>query len=146
MKRFIAATDAEGRSYLESTEELDDSLGKIHIWKGSLALLDQSAAGVVIDPDNVDLQPGVHGVNWMLNHIPPDRDRAKLAGYQQRPMHRTRTVDFDYILDGELHCQLDLDRVELQAGDVLILRGENHVWFNPGDRTATMLNFLYEPR
>ncbi len=145
MKRYIAGTNAQGQSCIESVTELDDSVGKIHIYKGDLGPLLEGIAEIEIEEANRDLQPGPHGLNWMLNRIPPDSERAK-HGYAQRPMHRTRTLDLDFILDGELHCQFDLDTAVLHAGDILILRGADHLWFNPTDRVATMLNFLYEPR
>jgi hypothetical protein len=54
-------------------------------------------------------------------------------------MHRTDTVDYDIVLDGEIWLELD-DGVttHLRAGDVVIQGGTRHAWRNKGDRTATM--------
>lgn len=45
-------------------------------------------------------------------------------------IHRTRTVDYIVVLDGEIHMLLDDGEVHLRAGDTLIQRGTNHAWVN----------------
>ena len=49
-------------------------------------------------------------------------------------MHRTRTLDYAIVLDGEIDMLLDEGEVHLKAGDILIQRGTNHAWVNRGDR------------
>lgn len=48
-------------------------------------------------------------------------------------MHRTQTVDYGIILEGELTLIVDHGETKLQAGDIVIQRGTNHAWAN---RTA----------
>ena len=45
-------------------------------------------------------------------------------------MHRTQTVDYAVVLEGELTMLLDDEDVVLKAGDVVIQRGTNHAWSN----------------
>lgn len=54
-------------------------------------------------------------------------------------MHRTETLDYGILLDGELWLELD-DGVttHLRAGDVVVQRGTRHAWRNRGELTATM--------
>ena len=47
-------------------------------------------------------------------------------------IHRTRTIDYVVVLEGEVHLMLDESEVHLQAGDVVIQQGTNHAWFNRG--------------
>ncbi len=49
-------------------------------------------------------------------------------------MHRTKTLDYAIVLDGEIDMLLDEGEVHLKAGDILIQRGTNHAWVNRGDR------------
>ena len=49
-------------------------------------------------------------------------------------MHRTRTLDYAIVLDGEIDMLLDEGEVHLKAGDILVQRGTNHAWVNRGDR------------
>ena len=48
-------------------------------------------------------------------------------------MHRTDSVDFAIVLEGEIDMLLDEDEVHLSAGDVVIQRGTNHAWSNRGE-------------
>jgi len=46
-------------------------------------------------------------------------------------MHTTDTVDFDYIISGEVWLELDDgQQVHLQAGDCVIQNGARHAWRN----------------
>ena len=52
----------------------------------------------------------------------------------RHPMiHRTRSLDYIIVLQGEIDLLLDDDEVRLSAGDVVIQRGTNHAWINRGD-------------
>jgi uncharacterized cupin superfamily protein len=45
-------------------------------------------------------------------------------------MHRTDTVDYGIVLEGEIDMWLDDSEVHLRAGDVVIQQGTNHAWVN----------------
>jgi len=63
-------------------------------------------------------------------------------------MHRTRTVDYAIVMQGEIDMLLDDSEVHLQAGDVLIQQGTNHAWVNRGTepcRIAFVLIDANEP-
>jgi uncharacterized cupin superfamily protein len=45
-------------------------------------------------------------------------------------MQKTRSLDFALILEGEVTLVLDLEEVNLSAGDTVVLRGSNHAWSN----------------
>jgi hypothetical protein len=64
---------------------------------------------------------------------------AELFEADEPGMHRTDTVDYDIVLDGEIWLELDDGATtHLRAGDVAIQRGTRHAWRNKGDCTATM--------
>jgi mannose-6-phosphate isomerase-like protein (cupin superfamily) len=48
-------------------------------------------------------------------------------------IHRTRTLDYVIVLEGEIDLLLDDGEVRLAAGDAVIQRGTNHAWINRGD-------------
>jgi mannose-6-phosphate isomerase-like protein (cupin superfamily) len=52
---------------------------------------------------------------------------------------RTRTVDFCFVLDGEITLVLDEAEVPLKAGEMVVQRGTNHAWSNRSDRPATVV-------
>ncbi len=59
-------------------------------------------------------------------------------------MHRTETLDYAVILEGELTMLLDDSEVTLKTGDVLIQRGTNHAWVNRSDKVCRILFVLID--
>lgn len=47
-------------------------------------------------------------------------------------MHRTRSVDYAVVLEGEIDMLLEDSEVHLNAGDVLVQQGTDHAWVNRG--------------
>jgi quercetin dioxygenase-like cupin family protein len=58
-------------------------------------------------------------------------------------MHTTDTIDFEYIVSGEVWLELD-DGVEvhLKAGDTVVQNGTRHAWRNKGSEPCRMVVFL----
>ncbi|PJI95839.1 hypothetical protein CLU85_0568 [Acidovorax sp. 69] len=57
-------------------------------------------------------------------------------------MHRTESVDYGVVIEGELTLVLDEGEVQLRAGSVVVQRGTNHAWANRSDRICRMLFVL----
>ncbi len=66
-------------------------------------------------------------------------------GYQRHAFtHRTRSIDYAIVLDGEIDMLLDDSEIHMKAGDVLIQRGTNHAWANRSGRTARIAFVLLD--
>jgi len=63
---------------------------------------------------------------------------------ERSPMHRTETIDYGIVLEGEIHLVLDESEVRLEAGDVVVQRGTDHAWENRSDRTTRMAFVLVD--
>ncbi len=59
-------------------------------------------------------------------------------------MHRTRSLDYAIVLEGEIELLLDETEVQLTAGDVVIQQGTNHAWVNRGHHTCRMAFVLID--
>jgi quercetin dioxygenase-like cupin family protein len=59
-------------------------------------------------------------------------------------MHRTETVDYGILIEGELWLILDEDEVKLAPGDVVVQRGTNHGWSNRTDKSARIAFILLD--
>jgi len=59
-------------------------------------------------------------------------------------MHRTETIDYVIVIEGEIDMDMDNSTVTLQAGDVLVQRGTNHAWVNRGTRRARVAFVLLD--
>jgi mannose-6-phosphate isomerase-like protein (cupin superfamily) len=58
-------------------------------------------------------------------------------------MHKTNTVDYAVVYDGEIWLELDdAKTVHLKKGDVVVQNGTRHPWRNKGTEPVTMLFFL----
>ena len=63
------------------------------------------------------------------------------------PMHRTTSIDYGIVLEGEMAMELDGGSVtHLKAGDVVVQRGTNHLWHNRSDRLCRMAFVLIEAK
>ncbi len=86
-------------------------------------------------PAPVSVPPAPNGTKLRINELPPG------AG---SPMHRTQTVDYGIVLDGEVVLVLDDSETVLRAGDVVVQRGTNHRWENRSGATARVAFILID--
>jgi mannose-6-phosphate isomerase-like protein (cupin superfamily) len=113
-------------------------------------------------PDSV--VPGPGGTSLHFVTLPPgsvfadpsfdaqaaqDEALARLPGLadhfetEDPAMHKTNTVDYSIVYDGEIWMELDDgETVHLKSGDVVVQNGTRHAWRNKGTKPATMLFFL----
>jgi mannose-6-phosphate isomerase-like protein (cupin superfamily) len=62
----------------------------------------------------------------------------------QSPVHRTASIDYGIVLEGEITLILDDSEVTLRAGDVVVQRGTDHAWANRGDVPARVVFVLVD--
>jgi mannose-6-phosphate isomerase-like protein (cupin superfamily) len=59
-------------------------------------------------------------------------------------MHRTETVDYGIVLEGELVLILDQGETTVRAGDIVIQRGTNHAWANRSEKNCRIAFILID--
>src|SRR5260221_3101802 len=59
-------------------------------------------------------------------------------------MHRTETIDYVIVLEGEIEMDMDDSTVKMKAGDVMVQRGTNHAWANRSNRRARVAFVLID--
>jgi len=59
-------------------------------------------------------------------------------------MHRTDTIDYAIVLEGEIWAVMDEGEALMRAGDVLVQRGTNHAWANRSQKTARIAFVLMD--
>ena len=62
-------------------------------------------------------------------------------GGRRTVMHRTRTLDYVVVIEGEAVLVLSDSEVVLKKGDVVVQRGTDHAWENRSDAVARMAFF-----
>ncbi len=68
------------------------------------------------------------------------------GGGKRTVMHRTRTLDYVVVIEGELVLILDDSEVILKPGDVVVQRGTDHAWENRSARIARAAFFHLDAR
>jgi mannose-6-phosphate isomerase-like protein (cupin superfamily) len=68
------------------------------------------------------------------------------GGARHAAMHRTRSIDYAIVLEGEIDMLLDDSEVHLRAGDVLVQQGTNHAWVNRGTAPCRMAFVLIDAK
>jgi len=81
--------------------------------------------------------------------VPPTPDGTKIRINEfppgvVSPVHRTQSVDYGIVLDGEVVLVLDDAETVLRAGDVVVQRGTSHRWENRSRATARMAFVLVD--
>jgi quercetin dioxygenase-like cupin family protein len=139
LRLIITGHDAEGRSTVESDEQLTDR-GMVPLFTASVGdPLDSPATGA----PHIASVPTPGSVAWFFVDISPEEQmRASLAkgvtGIDADGWHTTPTIDYIHILDGDVVLALDTTEVELQAGDCVVQRATRHAWRNRTDRVVRM--------
>jgi mannose-6-phosphate isomerase-like protein (cupin superfamily) len=59
-------------------------------------------------------------------------------------MHRTETIDYGIVLEGDLTLILDDSEVDLRPGDIVVQRGTNHAWSNRSNKPCRILFVLLD--
>lgn len=62
-------------------------------------------------------------------------------GGHRTAMHRTKTLDYAVVIEGEIVLILDDSEVVLRKGDVCVQRGTDHAWENRTDQETLMAFF-----
>jgi quercetin dioxygenase-like cupin family protein len=79
--------------------------------------------------------PPPNGTKIRINEFPPG---------VVSPVHRTQSVDYGIVLDGEVVLVLDDSETTLRAGDVAVQRGTSHRWENRTDQPARLAFILID--
>lgn len=171
-KRVVTGHDAQGLAVVASSGPTLNNFplkavpGTVfyEVWNSaaSPALLDNGA-----DPTNQPLQlsPMPLGSVIRVVDIPPDSVQNQVsaeeaaaafaeigqahAGTSQadskhKLMHRTETLDYGVVTEGEVWLVLDGEDVHLKRGDIVVQRGTNHAWSNRTEQMARMVFILLD--
>ena len=119
--------------------------------------------------DGIKLAPPRNGTRIRVLDIPPDdpsldsltpeQARAHFAevgaahaasydgaGSRHARMHRTETVDYGIVLEGEITLVLDEGETVVRAGDIVVQRGTNHGWANRSGKGCRIAFVLVDGR
>ncbi|OCL09155.1 hypothetical protein AOQ84DRAFT_405247 [Glonium stellatum] len=145
-KRVITTHDAQGRSIFDKS--LPERVSATILPSGTtFGLCYATSASPIQMNDDMDIQEFsrilstdglglmIHG-GTVLRHV--DIQPGRLSS-----MHRTMSLDYGVVLQGEVELLLDSGEVRLlAAGDVAVQRGTMHAWRNPSDTIVARMLFV----
>ncbi|QIL74320.1 cupin domain-containing protein (plasmid) [Diaphorobacter sp. HDW4B] len=100
---------------------------------------------VDIPPDTADYL--AHGAGQMHDAFAQIGDAKASTVRADSPhplMHRTESVDYGIVIEGEMTLVLDTSEVLLKTGSVVVQRGTNHAWANRSGQPCRMLFVLVD--
>lgn len=171
VRRIIAAHNENGESYIQEDGPAPNvtNTGGVegYAWT-ELWVMDETPGSNAGNADAADraisLQPPARGNVFRIVDIPPDTVRfgpnvdsapqvahvgggdayAAGAGSRHPGFHKTRTVDYALVLEGEVVAMMDVGETPMGPGDVLIQRGTNHAWSNRTDKACRIAFVLVD--
>jgi mannose-6-phosphate isomerase-like protein (cupin superfamily) len=98
---------------------------------------------VTFPPSSVFADPSFDGEAARSEALIRLRGLADHFEKEDPAMHKTNTVDYAVVYEGEIWLELDdAKTIHLKRGDVVVQNGTRHAWRNKGTKPVTMLFFL----
>lgn len=173
--RVVTGHDAQGQAIVSSNGPLPTIVniaaipGTVfhEVWStGTAPACVDNGVDPTLGP--LELSPPDHGTRIRFVDIPPDTEEylasarhkmqqafsqiGEVEASTVRPdsphplMHRTESVDYGIVIEGEMTLVLDHGEVALKPGSVVIQRGTNHAWANRSGKPCRMLFMLVDGR
>ncbi|HZX18493.1 MAG TPA: cupin domain-containing protein [Pseudomonas sp.] len=99
---------------------------------------------VDIPPDSVQNQVSAADAVAAFAEIGQAHAGTGQADSKHKLMHRTETLDYGVVTEGEVWLVLDSEDVHLKRGDIVVQRGTNHAWSNRTEQMARMVFILLD--
>jgi quercetin dioxygenase-like cupin family protein len=132
-RRIVTGHDANGKAKVL----IDETVGNVRVGRpGAIVHAIWTTEGFPVDNDG-DADAGQRPVGTTLENGTICRVVRFEPGVQARN-HRTDSIDYAIVLDGEIDMQLDDETVHIKAGDVLVQRGTIHNWVNKGQEPCVI--------
>jgi mannose-6-phosphate isomerase-like protein (cupin superfamily) len=148
-RRVVTGHDERGVSVVLSDGPVpvhrvmpQDGVGFYEIWQTDAA----PAPLTAVEPSEptartLRVPPEPNGTKIRINEFFPGHIN-ELGN--QSPVHRTESIDYGIVLEGEIVLVLDDSEVTLRTGDVVVQRGTDHAWANRSDAVARMAFILVD--
>ena len=172
VRRIVTGHDANGKAIFSedrAAPSVHTNPRRVGYYLTNLWMTDQTPAYVGNEPDPtaraLTLEPPKNGTVVRIIEFGPEGEWTKnLDGGGAKEafgalgtnkastykdgghplMHRTETVDYALVLEGEIHIVLDEEERLMKQGDFLVERGTNHAWANRSGKPCKMLFVLID--
>jgi mannose-6-phosphate isomerase-like protein (cupin superfamily) len=153
VRRIVTGHDASGKAVvvMDGPAPNQTVRGTTGLVSTLLWVTEESPANIASNADRADrpspVGPPPRGSILRVVDFPPSGDTSGISheavlkemgvshGGHGKParhpfMHRTRSVDYALVLEGEIDMLMDDSEVNMKAGDIMVQQGTNHAWVN----------------
>ena len=169
IRRIVTGHDEQGRSIFIAdghatsiySPKGQPNVGMTDLWVQA-ATPASNAGNVDTAPETIVLMPPANGSVCRIVQIPPDAERnfkamrehfegmdagRELATGSRHPaFHKTDSLDYIFVLRGEIWALVDEQETLMKQGDCLIQRGTNHAWSNRSTEPCLLVAVLIDAR
>jgi hypothetical protein len=171
VRRVVTGVDERGRSYVVSDGDAPNvfrsptvsGFGAAQVWTTPPGpVSNEGAADQAPGDAEIPMYPELGGTIFRVADFPPDdaydnagkdglfadiggeeaRGGATHSGDRHFWFHKTDSIDFAVVLEGEIWLLLDEGECRLEAGDVIVQRGTAHSWSNRSGKPCRMAFLL----
>jgi len=159
VRRIVTGHDPEGTAVVVKDGKIDSVTRTAGVASALLWVTDETPADISANKDRAErtigVPPPINGSILRVVDFPPVQGEIKVDNaaftsemglgtqtrrkgkYTDHPfMHRTKSIDYAIVLEGEIDMLLDDSKIHLKAGDILVQQGTNHAWVNTGKTTC----------
>ena len=171
VRRVVTGVDERGRSYVVSDGEAPNvfrsptvpGFGAAQVWTTPPGpVSNEGAADSAAKGAEIPMYPDLGGTIFRVADFPPDsaydgvgkdglfadiggdeaRDGAAHSSDRHFWFHKTDSIDFAVVLEGEIWLLLDEGECLITTGDVIVQRGTAHAWSNRSGKPCRMAFLL----
>ena len=141
-RRIVTGHDAEGRAVIlhdgaaPNVKRRPSGLVSTLLWTTDESPADASRKGDRAARE-IGIPPPEHGSIFRIVDFPPGA---------RGEMHRTRSIDYAVVIEGEIDMFLPDGEVHLRAGDVLVQQATDHAWENRGKANCRIAFILIDAK
>jgi hypothetical protein len=153
VRRIVTGHDKKGEAIVVMDSKLETKARTAGVSSCVLWVTEQTPADISGSTDTADRATGVpppmNGSILRVVDFPPvtgeikvdnkaftaemgisDQKRGGGKHINHPFMHRTKSIDYAIVLEGEIDMLLDDTETHMKAGDIMVQQGTNHAWVN----------------
>ena len=169
MRRIVTGHNTNGKSIIKidgpPARSIGEEIGGLYeIWNetgiavDTLSDFDNADSDIILSPPvggskfrYFKIMPTPQGVSVEILNKMAEEAFSRIGAAHHRvditrhpAMHKTKTIDYIILLEGNVTLVLDEEEVKLKPFDVVVQRGTNHAWINNGKKPATLIGVLID--
>lgn len=148
VRRIVTANNADGLSYFAADEIIDDRYTWWTFGDARLGHSPDDAPATLLPTTAPGIEPAPGGSKCTFFTIQPWKIRqteiagGAFPGLDPSGFHRTATLDYIMVAEGEVALLLDTAETIVRAGDMVVQRNTSHSWRVLGDTPVKLWGIM----